>query len=126
MTMQRQIGFWVATLAVLVLVLWLLSPIMLPFIAGLALAYFLDPVADALERLRLSRLAASLVILIASLLVLVLLLVLVVPPLGSQVSKLAADFPSLLPAVAQHVQDIAPQWLKDLRPQSQANLQTGP
>ena len=43
----------------LILVLWLLSRILLPFIAGLVLAYFLDPVADALERLGLPRLAAT-------------------------------------------------------------------
>ena len=49
----------------LILALWLLGDIMLPFIAGLVLAYFLDPVADALERLGLPRLAATLLILIS-------------------------------------------------------------
>ena len=48
MTLQRQMMFWLAALAASILVLWLLSPILLPFIAGLALAYFLDPVADRL------------------------------------------------------------------------------
>ena len=51
MTLQRQVTFWLIAFLVLILVLWLLSPILLPFIAGLVLAYFLDPVADALERL---------------------------------------------------------------------------
>ena len=32
--------------------LWLLSEILLPFVAGMALAYLLDPLADRLERLR--------------------------------------------------------------------------
>ena len=49
----------------LVFALWVFSPILLPFIAGLVLAYFLDPVADALQRLGLSRLAAALLIVIA-------------------------------------------------------------
>mgnify|MGYP001321877108 CR=1 FL=1 len=48
MTLQKQITFWVVSFLVLILVLWLLSPILLPFIAGLVLAYFLDPVADKL------------------------------------------------------------------------------
>ena len=48
MTLQKQITFWVVSFLMLILVLWLLSPILLPFIAGLVLAYFLDPVADAL------------------------------------------------------------------------------
>ena len=59
MTLQRQVRFWVAAFLVLIVVLWLLSPILLPFIAGLVLAYFLDPVADALERLGLQRLVAT-------------------------------------------------------------------
>ncbi len=59
MTLQKQITFWVGSFLVLILVLWLLSPILLPFIAGLVLAYFLDPVADALERLGLPRVAAT-------------------------------------------------------------------
>ena len=54
MTFQRQLLFWIGAFVLLVLGLWLLSDILLPFIAGLVLAYFLDPVADALERLRLA------------------------------------------------------------------------
>ena len=38
MTIERQIAFWVAALAVLIAALWLLSPVMLPFVAGIALA----------------------------------------------------------------------------------------
>ena len=56
MTLQRQFGFWLLALAALVALVWLLNAILLPFIAGLVLAYFLDPVADALERLGLPRL----------------------------------------------------------------------
>ena len=47
--------FWVAALAVFVAVLWLLSDILLPFVAGMALAYLLDPVARRAERLGISR-----------------------------------------------------------------------
>ena len=46
MTLQKQVLIWTASFAVLVLVLWLLSPILLPFLAGFVLAYFLDPIAD--------------------------------------------------------------------------------
>ena len=38
---QRQLMFWSAALLVFVLLLWLLSEILLPFIAGLAIAYCL-------------------------------------------------------------------------------------
>ena len=35
--------------------LWLLSDVLLPFVAGMALAYLLDPLADRLERLGVNR-----------------------------------------------------------------------
>ena len=66
MSLRAQLWFWAVALAVLIVGLWLFSEILLPFIAGLVLAYFLDPVADALERLGLPRLAATLVIVLAS------------------------------------------------------------
>src|SRR5436190_25328 len=66
MSLGRQFGFWLVALLALVAFLWLLSAILLPFMPGLVLAYFLVPVADALERLGLPRLAATLVILIVS------------------------------------------------------------
>ena len=53
MIYRRHVAFWVAALArVHVALLWLLSDVLLPFVAGLALAYLLDPLADRLERLR--------------------------------------------------------------------------
>ena len=48
-----------AALVVFVLALWLLSEILLPFIAGLAIAYLLTPLTDRLERLGVNRLAGG-------------------------------------------------------------------
>ncbi|MGL4974432.1 MAG: AI-2E family transporter, partial [Bosea sp. (in: a-proteobacteria)] len=59
MTLQRQIGFWLASLALLVLALVVLRDVLLPFVAALVLAYLLDPLADRLERLGLSRLIST-------------------------------------------------------------------
>jgi hypothetical protein len=68
MTLQRQIGFWLISLVVAVLFLVVLRDVLLPFIAALALAYLLDPLADRLERLGMSRLAATILILVVFLL----------------------------------------------------------
>jgi hypothetical protein len=51
----RQVWFWLATAVAIVLALWLLHGILLPFVAGMALAYLLDPFANRLERLGLKR-----------------------------------------------------------------------
>ena len=64
MTLERQVMFWVAALAVFVALLWLLSDVLLPFVAGMALAYLLDPLAARLERLGISRGVSALIVLI--------------------------------------------------------------
>ena len=123
MTLQRQVTFWVIAFLLLILVLWLLSPILLPFIAGLVLAYFLDPVADALERLGLPRIAATAAILILSILLLVLIGLLIVPILGDQIVKFAGDLPSLMQSLLARFNDVAPQWIKDALAKSGTDIQ---
>jgi predicted PurR-regulated permease PerM len=118
MTFQRQIVFWVLTLVALVFVLWLLQGILLPFIAGLVLAYFLDPVADALERLRLPRVIATLLILGLSLFLLVLAIFLLVPVLVDQVGKFAANLPGIITTLVNRFNEAAPDWAKELLQQS--------
>ena len=73
MTLTRQMTFWVLTFVVGVLVLYLLREILLPFVAGMALAYLLDPLANRLERMGVNRLAATLVIIGAVVLAFVIL-----------------------------------------------------
>ncbi len=63
MQFERNIVFWVAALAVFVALLWLLSPILLPFVLGMALAYVLDPLNRRLTKRGMSRLAAAFIIL---------------------------------------------------------------
>jgi len=123
MTLQRQMMFWLGALAATILVLWLLSPILLPFIAGLALAYFLDPVADRLERLGLPRLAATLVILLVSLLAVVLAALIIVPVLSDQIGKFAGDLPEILRNLALRINELAPAWLKEMLAKSETNIQ---
>ncbi len=63
MQLQRNIVFWVVALLIVVGLLWLLSPILLPFVLGMAIAYLLDPLAKRLTARGMSRLVAALVIL---------------------------------------------------------------
>ena len=55
MTLEKQLRFWLAALAIFIAFLWLFSSVLLPFVSGIALAYLLDPVADRLEALGLPR-----------------------------------------------------------------------
>ncbi len=55
--------FWLIVLVVLIVALWLLSEILLPFVFGLAIAYLLTPTVDRLQRMGVPRLAGSLLLL---------------------------------------------------------------
>jgi predicted PurR-regulated permease PerM len=118
MTLQRQFSFWGAAFLALIAFLWLFSAILLPFLAGLALAYFLDPLADALERAGLTRLLATFLILLCSLLGIILAVLLVLPILADQFSKLAANLPNIIANAVHQFDQSAPQWLKDALAQS--------
>jgi predicted PurR-regulated permease PerM len=105
MTVQRQIGFWLAACAVAILALWILRDILLPFVAGFALAYLLDPLADRLQRWGLSRLTATLLILVLFVVSFILALVLLAPLAGHQI----AAFVSRLPAYVARLQQLVAQ-----------------
>ena len=93
MVTQRQVAFWLSALVVTVLALYVLRDILLPFVAGLALAYLLDPIADRLERTGIGRLGATLLILVIFVLLFILALVLVVPLLFHQLEAFIARLP---------------------------------
>lgn len=122
MTVQRQVSIWLIVLGAIIAFMWLFAEIMLPFIAGIVLAYFLDPVADALERLKLPRLAATLVIVLTSVLVLVLVLLLIVPLIGDQIGKFAERLPSNVSTLVTLFNDLAPVWMKDALSKTSATL----
>jgi predicted PurR-regulated permease PerM len=114
MTLQRQASFWFVALLVFIGVVWLLQDILLPFIAGFVLAYFLDPVADALERLKIPRVLATLLILSVAIAAVVIGILVVVPILADQALKLAQDLPDLAKALVARLDEVTPQAVKDL------------
>ena len=79
MTLQRQVIFWLVALTVAVLLLAVFRTILLPFVAGFALAYMLDPLADRLQRVGLGRLGASLIILVLFVLLFIVALMVILP-----------------------------------------------
>ena len=114
MTLQRQAAFWLCALAALALFLWLFSGILLPFVAGLALAYLLDPLADRLERIGLPRVWATVVILVAFVLVLVVTIMLIAPVLGGQLSNFIKTLPGLVAKLQDLIAAQNQQWLESM------------
>jgi predicted PurR-regulated permease PerM len=90
---RDQAKYWGIAALVFLAMLYLLGNVILPFIVGGAIAYFLDPLADRLERLGLSRVLATVVISLAALLVVVLLVLAVIPMLIGQLAELVNAAP---------------------------------
>ncbi|PSM17081.1 MULTISPECIES: AI-2E family transporter [Nitratireductor] len=111
-SLRRQVLFWMIAAALLILFLLIFSSILLPFVAGMVLAYFLDPVADKLESYGLSRLAATIVILIGFLLAFVLALMVIVPILATQLADFGAKLPDYFSRLQSLVMNIDPAWLE--------------
>ena len=111
---QRQLIFWLVALLVFVLALWLLSDILLPFVAGLAIAYLLTPLTDRLERLGVNRLMAALLIITVVVLTLIYLILLVAPLLGGQLSSFIESAPGYVTKLQALLSDPSRPWVQKL------------
>jgi predicted PurR-regulated permease PerM len=100
---QKQFQYWALAAAVLIFLLWALGNVLTPFILGGAIAYCLDPIADRLERLGLSRIMSTIVITLSSILIFVLVFLLVVPTLIGQLGQLISQ-------IGQIIQNLPETW----------------
>lgn len=96
MRKEKQIAFWVAGLAVAMAILYVLSSVLLPFVAGLAIAYFFDPLADRLERLGISRALSTSVILLSFFVIVGAIGMVLFPLLQAQVVGLIGRLPDMI------------------------------
>lgn len=101
---------WPLLLAVTLggVLIYLLRPILMPFLVGALLAYLADPLADRLERLRLNRTLAVVVVFTALTLIGVGAVLLFLPMLGRQVDSLR----SLLPQMVDWTYQVGVPWLR--------------
>ncbi|MNQ57310.1 pheromone autoinducer 2 transporter [compost metagenome] len=87
---------WIAGLLLLGWLLYLLQPILSPFLIGVLLAYLGDPLVDRLERWKLSRTWGVIVVFALFSLILAVLLLVLVPMLGKQLMRLYELAPQML------------------------------
>jgi predicted PurR-regulated permease PerM len=102
-------GLWVVMVLVLVGLLWLLAPVLTPFVVSALLAWLGDPMVARLERAGRSRTTAVLIVFGLMTLIVVLSLLVIVPLLQDQVLKLIA----WLPQLSQWAQTTAIPWLEN-------------
>lgn len=96
MTRRERTGAWLIILGLLLIAVWGLRDVLLPFVAAMAIAYFLDPLVDRTERLGLPRAGGTILVLAVFAIVCVTILLLLVPVVSAQVLRLAEVVPGYL------------------------------
>ena len=113
---KDQIKYWTVAAAILLIFLWLLGDILLPFILGAAIAYLLDPIVDRLERLGTGRVLGTTLILVAAFFVLFFIFLLLIPLVIDQFRLLAKTAPDLV----NSVQALVLNQIASIAPESEA------
>ena len=113
MNIARPVMFWVATLAVGLVAAALLRDILLPFVAGMLLAYLLDAPVNRLERMGFNRATAALVIIGVFLAAVIVLIVLSAPFFGAEIAAFIDDFPGYVRRLHEFATDPARPWLRE-------------
>lgn len=107
---QKRTAAWCLIAALVMLALWLLGPVLTPFVVGAVLAYVLTPVVnwlDGLGRGRMPRVLAVLIVETLFLLILLSVLLLVVPIFAKELPLLREQ----LPLLADRVNNALGPWL---------------
>ena len=110
---QKTITAWGAIAAVFALALWLLGPVLAPFVSAAVLAYALTPMVDWLDNVgrgRLPRVVAVMVVELVFVVALAAILLLIVPILGKELPLMRDQLPVLLEHANEGIQPLLAQW----------------
>lgn len=107
---QRQTLLWLSTGVLLCVLLWLLSPVLTPFVAAAIIGYMLNPGVDWLSARGVPRSLSVLIVMIALVLALTTIALIVMPVLAAQLPVLQERLPALLDAFDRAVRPALKQW----------------
>jgi len=98
--------FWLALFSVTSILLYLLAPILLPFIAGALLAYLGDPLVDRLETYNLSRTHSVVIVFVLVFATMLPFFIILIPLLEEQVQVFVKKLPEYLAWLGVSVQPL--------------------
>lgn len=125
MSRERQFAYWMAGLALFLAAVFVLRGILLPFVLGMAVSYFLDPIADYFEQLGLSRALSATVLTLVFLVFSVAVLLLLIPLLQSQILAFAARAPEYAVLLQERAEDMLAMVQARLSPEDLEQLRAG-
>ena len=100
---------WLIAIGLTGWLMYLLAPILTPFVAAALLAYVGDPLADRLQKVKLPRTLAVVAVFLLTFLTLALLILLIVPLIRNQVGALL----SALPTIGAQVEQVWLPWIAE-------------
>ena len=118
---QKRAAAWAAIALLAVLALWLLGPVLTPFVVAAVLAYALTPLVDRLDAAGRGRLPRVLAVVLVELLFIVALLgvlLLIVPIVAKELPQLRAQAPVLLDRFNEWLQP----WLAQFGVQASVDM----
>ena len=110
---QKSFAAWCLIVTLLSGVLWLLSPVLAPFVVASVLAYALTPVVDWLDNLgrgRIPRVVAVVVVELLFVLVLIGVFLLMVPILAKELPLMRDQLPAMMDSVNRALDPLLRQW----------------
>jgi predicted PurR-regulated permease PerM len=113
LSVGEQVRWWTIGLLVLIAFLWMFSGVLLPFLAGAALAYFLDPLADRLEARGLSRVLATALISLVMFGAFSAATIIVAPAVFVQMRDLVSVLPTYAQAIGNFLVETYPGLAED-------------
>lgn len=93
---QRQTLLWLSVGVLLLALLWLLTPVLTPFVAAAVIGYVLNPGVDWMAQRRIPRVLGALIAIVAVGLLIAALLLVVLPVLADELPLLRQRIPVLL------------------------------
>ncbi|MBK8451968.1 MAG: AI-2E family transporter [Thiofilum sp.] len=96
MLLNNKSILWLILLVAFLSIVYLLKPILMPFLAGALIAYLLDPVTDRLEVKGLSRTAAVTIVFLLGFFLVLIILLLIIPIIETQLRKLLEVLPGYI------------------------------
>jgi predicted PurR-regulated permease PerM len=122
--MTKRWWFWILMGGGLLLFLFLIRTILLPFVLGIMVAYLLDPAADKFQRCNVSRAFSVTLLTVAFFSSIALLAVLVVPLLVGQLSDLLAALPEYAVAFDRKYEPVLSGWMGELPASQMEHIKT--
>ena len=124
MSSGQRLRFWLIGGAAFLVLLYMLRSVMLPFVAGMAVAYFLDPLADRMERVGLSRTLATAIICLVFFGVMGIGLTLLAPVIQQQVMTFVHKVPTYAQSLQMRAMPLLEEVYRHLSPEDLDKLRS--